>query len=393
MRSDAPRTQARQQTRAPLPPLIRRGWLSRRVRLAVLLAGSGLSVLFVLLLRLEGDPTSWKGVVGGVEALIAATAGLLGGRYVGLLVGLIGASAFLLVIGFHDAPDPVALGIPILLIWGFAGFLAGYLAEWLTESTGEAYAAVSDEAEKQSRIARVLQRALLPEQLPQLPMAEVATLFRPAGAGEELGGDFYDTWLLPLSPGQFAFVIGDVQGKGAEAAAVTALARHTIRTASILGTAPALTLGVLNEGLLRRTSGDRFVTALVATATPVDDGLQLTVAVGGHPLPLVRRADGTVDEVAQNGPLLGVWWDNDYTERTVVLRHGEVLLAYSDGATDIEGADGRFGEERLRAVLAGAGSRPDEVVTAVHEALTAFARGVPADDIAVLALAPRREDG
>jgi sigma-B regulation protein RsbU (phosphoserine phosphatase) len=224
-------------------------------------------------------------------------------------------------------------------------------------------------------------------------MAEVATLFRPAGAGEELGGDFYDTWLLPLSPGQFAFVIGDVQGKGAEAAAVTALARHTIRTASILGTAPALTLGVLNEGLLRRTSGDRFVTALVATATPVDDGLQLTVAVGGHPLPLVRRADGTVDEVAQNGPLLGVWWDNDYTERTVVLRHGEVLLAYSDGATDIEGADGRFGEERLRAVLAGAGSRPDEVVTAVHEALTAFARGVPADDIAVLALAPRREDG
>jgi sigma-B regulation protein RsbU (phosphoserine phosphatase) len=184
-----------------------------------------------------------------------------------------------------------------------------------------------------------------------------------------------------------------VQGKGAEAAAVTALARHTIRTASILGTAPALTLGVLNEGLLRRTSGDRFVTALVATATPVDDGLQLTVAVGGHPLPLVRRADGTVDEVAQNGPLLGVWWDNDYTERTVVLRHGEVLLAYSDGATDIEGADGRFGEERLRAVLAGAGSRPDEVVTAVHEALTAFARGVPADDIAVLALAPRREDG
>lgn len=392
MRPDAPPPQAREQTRAPLPPLIRRGWLSPRVRLVVVLAGSGLSVLFVLLLRLEGNPTSWKGVVGGVETLIAVIAGLLGGRYAGLAVGLVGAAGFLLLIGFHAPPDPVALGIPILVIWGFAGFLAGYLAERLSESTGELYAAVSDEADTQSRIARVLQRALLPEQLPQLPMAEVATLFRAAGAGEELGGDFYDTWLLPLSPGRFAFAIGDVQGKGAEAAAVTVLARHTIRTASILETTPAATLGVLNEALLRRTSGDRFVTALVATAVPVDEGLRLTIAVGGHPLPLVRHADGSVTEVARNGPLLGVWWDNEHSEQDVLLRRGDVLLLYSDGATDIEGPDGRFGEERLRAVLAGAGNRPDDVVTAVHEALTGFARGLPADDIAVLALAPRRDD-
>lgn len=336
---------------------------------------------------------SWKGVVGGVETLIAVIAGLLGGRYAGLLVGLIGASAFLLLIGFHTPPDPVALGIPILAIWGFAGFLAGYLAEWLSESTGEAYAAVSDEADTQTRIARALQRALLPEQLPQLPRAEVATLFRPAGEGEELGGDFYDTWLLPLTPGRFAFAIGDVQGKGAEAAAVTALARHTIRTASILNTAPAATLGVLNEGLLRRTSGDRFVTALVATASPVEDGLQLTISVGGHPLPLVRHADGTVSEVARNGPLLGVWWENEHSEQDVLLRHGEVLVVYSDGATDIEGLGGRFGEERLRAVISAAGSRPDDVVSAVHEALTVFAGDLPADDIAVLALAPRRDDG
>jgi serine phosphatase RsbU (regulator of sigma subunit) len=393
MRSDAPRPESRKQARAPLPPLIRRGWLSPRVRIAVVVVGSALSVLFVLLLRLEGNPTSWKGVVGGLEVLIAVISGLLGGRYAGALVGLVGAVAFLLLIGFQTPPDPAALGIPILVIWGFAGFLAGYLAESLSESTEDAYAAVSDEADTQARIARALQRALLPEQLPELPMAEVATLFRPAGKGDELGGDFYDTWLLPLRPGSFAFTIGDVQGKGAEAAAVTALARHTIRTASILDQEPAATLRVLNEGLLRRTSGDRFVTAIVATAVPVEEGLLLTISVGGHPLPLVRHADGTVSEVARNGALLGVWWDTEHADQQVLLRHGELLLVYSDGTTDIEGADGRFGEERLREVLAGAGPRPDDLVAVLHDALMRFVRGLPDDDIAVLALAPRRDAG
>jgi serine phosphatase RsbU (regulator of sigma subunit) len=352
-----------------------------------------LATLFVLLLRWEGNPTSWKGVVGGVEAVIAMAAGLLAGRYAGMVTGVVGAVTFLVLIGFDTGPDPALFGLPVLVIWAFSGFLAGYVAERLGESTGEIYAAVSDEADTQGRIARALQRALLPEQLPQLPMAEIATLFRPAGQGDELGGDFYDTWLLPLRPGSFAFTVGDVQGKGAEAAAVTALARHTIRTASILDQEPAAVLGVLNEGLLRRTSGERFVTAVMATATPAEQGLVLHIASGGHPLPLVRHTDGTVSEVGEPGSLLGVWWDNDRPQREVVLRHGEVLLLYSDGATDLEGDDGRFGEERLREVLARAGGRPDGVVAAIHDALTAFVSGFPEDDIALLALAPRREAG
>lgn len=393
MRPDAQGTHAREQRRAPLPPLIRRGWLSPGLRVTVVLGGAALTVLFVLLLRLEDDPASWKGVVGGVEAIIAVAAGLLGGRYAGLAVGMIGAVAFLLLIGFHAPPDPALWGVPILVIWGFAGFLAGWVAERLSESTGQVYAAVADEADTQGRIARALQRSLLPGELPELPMAEVATLFRPAGEGDELGGDFYDTWLLPLRPGSFAFAIGDVQGKGAEAAAVTALARHTLRTASILDVGPAAALGVLNEALLRRTSGDRFVTALMASATATDGGLLLTISSGGHPLPLVRHGDGTVSEVARNGPLLGVWWENEHSEQEVLLRHGEVLLAYSDGATDIEGSGERFGEDRLRRVLARAGPRPDHVVAAVHEALTGFVAGLPDDDIAVLAVAPRRDAG
>jgi serine phosphatase RsbU (regulator of sigma subunit) len=91
--------------------------------------------------------------------------------------------------------------------------------------------------------------------------------------------------------------------------------------------------------------------------------------------------------------LLGVWWENEHSEQEVLLRHGEVLLAYSEGATDIEGAGERFGEDRLRQVLARAGARPEDVVAAIHEALTGFVRGMPDDDIAVLALAPRRDAG
>ncbi|HEY0389101.1 MAG TPA: PP2C family protein-serine/threonine phosphatase [Gaiellales bacterium] len=393
MPPDALRPQTtRHESRAPLPRLLRRGWLGPQWRIAVALAGVVAAASFALLLRWEGDPTSWKGAVGGVEAVIAMTAGLLAGRYLGMAVGLVGGLLFLWVIGYHEPPDPVLYGVPLLVIWGFAGFFAGYVAERLSESTGVVYAAVADEADTQGRIARALQRALLPEQLPQLPMAEMATVFRPAGQGDELGGDFYDTWLLPLRPGSFAFTVGDVQGKGAEAAAVTALARHTIRTASILEAGPADALGVLNEGLLRRTSRDRFVTAVLATATPSEEGLVLEIASGGHPLPLVRHADGTVSEVGEPGSLLGVWWDNERPEREVVLRHGEVLLAYSDGATDVAGPDGRFGDERLREVLSRAAPRPDDVVGALHDALAAFVEGLPDDDIALLALAPRRAD-
>jgi sigma-B regulation protein RsbU (phosphoserine phosphatase) len=287
-------------------------------------------------------------------------------------------------------PDPFLWGIPVAVVWGLSGFLSGVLSDSLRARTGEAYQSVLDEADTQRRIARALQRALLPEHLPTLPSAEIATLFRPAGNGDELGGDFYDAWLIPHRPDRFGITIGDVQGKGAEAAAVTALARHTIRTASILDVEPAAALDVLNQALLRRTSGDRFVTSFLALATPVPEGLEITLASGGHPLPMVRHLDGTVSVVGEAGPLLGIWLQGEQRRDTqLVLRHGELMVAYSDGATDHRRPEDTFGEARLIAAVEAAAGGPRQVLAAIREALVAFNDDPPRDDIAIIALAPK----
>jgi phosphoserine phosphatase RsbU/P len=255
---------------------------------------------------------------------------------------------------------------------GAQRFLSGVLSDSLRARSGKAYESVLDEADTQRRIARALQRALPPEQLSVLPGAEIATLFRPAGNGDELGGDFYDAWLIPHRPDLFGITIGDVQGKGAEAAAVTALARHTIRTASILDVMPAQALDILNQALLRRTSGDRFVTSFLALATPMAEGLEIRLASGGHPLPLIRHVDGTVAPVGEPGALLGVWLQSEERRETrLVLRHGEPLVAYSDGATDHQGPGGIFGDARLIAAVA-AGGGPRQALAAIREALVAY---------------------
>jgi serine phosphatase RsbU (regulator of sigma subunit) len=361
-----------------------------RRRIAAAAAGIAAVAGVVVLARLVGDPRSWYGLPGALAVAVAMTVGLFAGRLAGLAVGLLGAALFVPLVAYHMPPDPYLWGIPVAVVWGLSGFLSGVLGDSLRARTDDAYESVLDEADTQRRIARALQRALLPEHLPTLPGAEIATLFRPAGNGDELGGDFYDAWLIPDRPDQFGIMVGDVQGKGAEAAAVTALARHTIRTASILDVKPAEALDVLNQALLRRTSGDRFVTSFLALATPVAEGLEITLASGGHPLPIVRRLDGTASPVGQPGPLLGVWLHTEeHCETRLVLRHGELLVAYSDGATDHQGPGGIFGEARLIAAVEAAEGGPRQVLTAIREALVAFNDVPPRDDIAIIALAPK----
>jgi serine phosphatase RsbU (regulator of sigma subunit) len=353
-------------------------------------AGAAAVAAVVVLVRLVGDPRSWYGLPGGLAVAVAMTVGVFAGRLAGLAVGVLGAALFVPLVAYHRPPDPFLWGAPVAVVWGLSGFLSGVLSDSLRTRTGEAYDSALDEADTQRRIARALQRALLPEHLPTLPGAEIATLFRPAGNGDELGGDFYDAWLIPHRPDQFGITIGDVQGKGAEAAAVTALARHTIRTASILDVKPAEALDVLNQALLRRTSGDRFVTSLLALATPVPEGLEITLASAGHPLPIVRRLDGTVAAVGEPGPLLGVWLHGEQRRETrLVLRHGELLVAHSDGATDHRGREDIFGEERLIAAVKAAPGGPRQALAAIREALVAFNDDPPRDDIAIIALTPK----
>ncbi len=172
----------------------------------------------------------------------------------------------------------------------------------LFEDLGRRAALALDNArlyEERDQVARTLQQSLLPGALPQVPGVELAARYVAAGEGNEVGGDFYDCFAI--GDDEWALVIGDVCGKGAEAATLTALARYTLRAAGRGGTAssrrPQAVLTELNEALLRERLGYRFCTVLYASLAPRDDGVSVCVASGGHPLPLVVRTDGTVETV------------------------------------------------------------------------------------------------
>ncbi len=158
---------------------------------------------------------------------------------------------------------------------------------------------------ERSYIASRLQHSLLPPHLPEVPGMEIAARFRPAGEANEVGGDFYD--IFETASGRWALVIGDVCGKGADAAAVTAIARYTLRAAAIQAEdGPEHALRLLNDVLMQQVSPDRFCTVAYATLDLGDGVAKLSVASGGHPTPLIVRADGKVTPIGDPGTLLGV---------------------------------------------------------------------------------------
>src|SRR4051794_10848384 len=186
---------------------------------------------------------------------------------------------------------------------------------------------------ERSRIAHTLQAELLPSRLPAIPGASVAVRYRAAGELNEVGGDFYD--VFQRRDGDWALVIGDVSGKGAEAAAVTALARHTLRTASLQPAAPTDLLATLNDALLAQRAGSEFCTVCVATLARADGGggTRLRLSLGGPPPALVLRADGTVEAHGEPGTLVGVFADPVFSEVSVELAPGDLVLLYTDGVT------------------------------------------------------------
>ncbi|MCI0386979.1 PP2C family protein-serine/threonine phosphatase [Streptomyces sp. CNQ085] len=222
-------------------------------------------------------------------------------------------------------------------------------------------------------LARDLQAGLLLPEPPAVPGAEVATCYRPAGEGLDIGGDFYD--VFPLGGGRWAFMIGDVCGRGAAAATVTGLVRHTARAVARLVEDPARTVAEVNTALLEGVRhGSAFVTLVYGRMTPGEDGLEVELVRAGHVPPLVRRGGRRVEEVTAGGMLLGVVPDPAVRTARLTLRPEETLFLATDGFTETRSADGRFlGEEGLAAALAragrddGAGAREllDEVVASV----------------------------
>jgi serine phosphatase RsbU (regulator of sigma subunit) len=241
---------------------------------------------------------------------------------------------------------------------------------------------------ERSRIAHTLQARLLPGRLPDVPGLAVAARYRAAGELNEVGGDFYDAF--ERSDGSWAFVVGDVSGKGAEAAAVTALARYTLRATAYDGASPARALERLNEAMLVDGT-TQFATVVLACARVCEDGsAAVELALGGHLPPLVLRRNGTVEAVGEFGELLGAFRDPGLVDSRLTLEPGDVMVLYTDGVTEAGSRRDPIAQEGLEKCLTElGGSGPDEIVEAVERFAVDAQDGEPKDDIALLAICVR----
>ena len=252
---------------------------------------------------------------------------------------------------------------------------------------------VTEVADTERRTREWLERSLLPEALLQVPGLEISSRYLPGASTTDLaGGDFYDA----IARGdEVTLIIGDVQGKGLEAATLTSLARHTLRSSALRGLTPAAVLRELNGALLygqaeQQASGadvmPRFVTAAAATFTPTDSGFKVVVARAGHPPPVIVRSDGDIAIVEPRGMLLGVFDDPDIEEATVTLAHADTVLLYTDGVTEHRAPGTQFDEHQLGLLVRNRRdtSRAESIAQLVLDTVLLLAPAAQRDDIALL---------
>jgi serine phosphatase RsbU (regulator of sigma subunit)/PAS domain-containing protein len=233
-----------------------------------------------------------------------------------------------------------------------------------------------------SSVAEALQGSLLPATLPDVPGLELSAAYLPAGEGLEVSGDFYD--VFPVTGG-WAITIGDVCGKGQEAAAMTAAARHSIRALAYWNPDPADVLTKANEVLLAGGYEDRFVTAKLAYLQWDGDLLRVVLASAGHPGPAVVRPDGRVDVLGGGGLPLGLFPDADPQVELLELGPGDLMFFYSDGVTDARNAQMRYFEDNLSDELAGlAGRSAADTARVIQGSVTGFSQDELRDDLTIL---------
>jgi serine phosphatase RsbU (regulator of sigma subunit) len=238
--------------------------------------------------------------------------------------------------------------------------------------------------QERSRIAQVLQETLLPPLLPRLPGVELAARYRATGAGNLVGGDFYD--VFDVGKGTWAIVLGDVSGFGPEAAAITGQARYTVRAVAHDESTPSGVLRRLNQAIGNRAD-DRFCTAVYLHLRPLGGTVEVVLSRGGHPPPMVLRNDGGVDVLdAGAGLPLGLFPDAAVEDVPCTLAAGDAIVLYTDGVIEARDASGsEFGDELLPEVLRScAGRTADGIARRIELAAMDFQGGTAGDDVAIV---------
>lgn len=234
----------------------------------------------------------------------------------------------------------------------------------------------------QARVAAALSRSLRPSALPEVPGLDLGAVYRPAGAGREIGGDFYD--VFPVGSG-WGLAIGDVSGKGASSAAITAMARYTLRALATPDSTPADALVRLNRHMAADTEDETYLTLAVGVVTPRPDGAQVRLALGGHVQPLLVPAEGPVVATGVPGDAVGLFTEVEVHDDDVELGPGDALVLFTDGVTEARGPDGLFGEARLAELLAGCrGLDAASLAATVADEVLRVQQDDAADDIALL---------
>ncbi len=232
-------------------------------------------------------------------------------------------------------------------------------------------------------LARTLQRSLLPHELPAIPGVRISGRYRAAAQGQEVGGDFYD--VFTIREGRWGVAIGDVCGKGPEAASLTSLVRYTLR--ALAEPDAAAVLRRLNQRVMREPPSlpEQLVTVLFAVAWQSGDDLIAQFGTAGHPPPLLIRGDGTVERPAISGPLIGLTQSPEYQSAEVKLSPGDAVLLYTDGLTDARAPMSILDEEDLIELLRRDGGRRGDALTEFLEREVTGDED-PRDDIAMLVI-------
>lgn len=237
---------------------------------------------------------------------------------------------------------------------------------------------------KARALAATLQASFLPPTILEIPGLDVAGAYRPAGDGSEVGGDFYD--VFATSDERWGIVLGDVSGKGAPAAALTGIARYAVRAEAMRSTSAAEVLGGVHRALLSHDGG-RFCTAVFLVVDRIGGGHRLTIASGGHHLPILVDPTGGITQVGEVGSILGMLDEVDLRDSAHELEDGSTLVLYTDGVVEARNHTGFFGEERLYALLRELRQvDAQQMVDAIVDDTLLFQQGNPRDDIAVVAI-------